>query len=254
MPSGRAFLLSSRGFWAITLAFCAVEMAIVAFAYQRNTEQHQLAEQVALVRESTTVVWHLSSRSGASSGTEVAAPPALPAQHHAWLTSVLQTLRTGGVVHALDSTAARLLPVESTDARLALTDAIVRWSSFSRLNARQPGSDAANDELRALAATLSGLGVLLAEKRDIAGREAMLLVVLAIGSCVAGFLTIGTLLLRQTRRFERSGRLMRSMMNQIGAGVCILGSTDKIADANRAPAGCSAARAVTCAGGVLATS
>ena len=62
----------------------------------------------------------------------------------------------------------------------------------------------------------------------------MLLVVLAIGSCVAGFLTIGTLLLRQTRRFERSGRLMRSMMNQIGAGVCILGSTDKIADANRA--------------------
>ena len=234
MPSGRAFLLSSRGFWAFTLAFCAVEMAVVAFAYQRNTDQRQLAEQVALVRESTTVVWQLSARPGASSGTEYPAPPAIPDPQHAWLTNVLQALRTGGAVHALNSTAAHLPPVESTDARLALTDAIVRWSSFSRLNAREPGSDAAYDELRTLGATLSGLGVLLAEKRDIAGRDAMLLVVLAIGSCVAAFLTVGTLLLRQTRRFERSGRLMRSMMNQIGAGVCILGSTDKIADANRA--------------------
>ena len=234
MPSGRAFLLSSRGFWAITLAFCAVELAIVAFAYQRNTDQRQLAEQVALVRESTTVVWHLSSRPGAISGSEFPAPPAIPDPQHAWLTNVLQALRTGGAVHALDSTAAHLPPVESTDARLALTDAVVRWSSFSRLNAREPGSDAAYDELRTLGASLSGLGVLLAEKRDTAGREAMWLVVLAIGSSVAAFLTVGTLLLRQTRRFERSGRLMRSMMNQIGAGVCILGSTDKIADANRA--------------------
>ena len=98
MPSGRAFLLSSRGFWAFTLAFCAVEMAVVAFAYQRNTDQRQLAEQVALVRESTTVVWQLSARPGASSGTEYPAPPAIPDPQHAWLTNVLQALRTGGAV------------------------------------------------------------------------------------------------------------------------------------------------------------
>ena len=97
-----------------------------------------------------------------------------------------------------------------------------------------PGSPLVQDEIRGLVPALAQLGTVLASRRDEADHTAAVLVGIALVTTAGGFIAAGLLLLRQSRRLERSGRLMRSMMNQIGAGVCIIGSTDKIADANRA--------------------
>ncbi len=224
MPSRRAYLHSLRVFWAITMVFCAIEVTILAQAYERHAAQRQLAEQTTLVRESAIVVRQLAA------GTASTAADPL----HAWLGAALNGLRSGGTVRALDHSPIQLVPADAADIRHALTDIAVRWASFTRLSAHAATSDAAHDDLRALAPALGALGALLAERRDEADRGAMLLVALAFGTGIAAFVLLSTLLMRQTRRFERSGQLMRSMMNQIGAGVCIVGSTDKIADANRA--------------------
>lgn len=234
MTSRRSNFLSSRIFWAIAVVFCAIEGAILTLAYERNIDQIELSDQVALVRESTIVVWRLVAGTSVVSGTEFPDNPTITDPQVAWLSAALQGLRTGGDVQGLDGTAFHLFPIEAADTRHTLTDAIVRWNSFLRLHTHAPGSSAAYEELRALGPSLSGLGIHLAEKRDEASRAAMRLVILALGTSVLAFVIVGSLLIRQTRRFERSGQLMRSMMNQIGAGVCILGSTDKIADANRA--------------------
>ena len=234
MTTRGAFILSSRLFWSIVVAFCAIETALLAMAYERNTDQRELADQVAMVREITTVVWRLTASAGVVSGADFPDNPTIGDPQHAWLSAALQGLRTGGEIRGLDNTLTQLVPVEAADTRHALTDVIVRWSSFMRLNSSARGSSAAYEELRALGPALAALGVHLAEKRDAASRSAMQLVVVALGTSVVAFAVVGTLLIRQTRRLERSGQLMRSMMNQIGAGVCILGSTDKIADANRA--------------------
>lgn len=234
MASRRTFTLSSRGFWAITLAFLAIEATLLSLAYRRNTDQRQLAEQVALVRESTTVVWQMAANADIVTAAHFPNSPDIADPRHTWLNSVMQGLRVGGQVHTLNNTITQLVPVGTDDARQTLTDAIVHWGSFLQLDAHAPGSGAAYNELRTLGPTLASLGTQLAEQRDEAGRTVMTLIAIAIGTCVAAFITAGTLLMNQMRRFERSGRMMRSMMNQIGAGVCILGSTNKIADANRA--------------------
>lgn len=225
MPPHRASStspLSSRLFWVITLVFCAIEIAILVQAYWRDQEQNNLAGQVALVHQGAAITWHM------------AADPTQPDPRHRWLESVLHALRSGGAVHTLENTLVYLPPVEGAEARQALTDILARWGSFTRLNTLGPNSQAANSELRALAPAMTELSTLLTRQRDDAARAATTLMTLALATSLTGFVAIGTLLLRHTRQSERSGRLLRSMMNQIGAGVCILGSTDKIADANRA--------------------
>ena len=234
MTTRRSNFLSSRVFWAIAVVFCAIEGAILAFAYERNVDQLELSDQVAVVRESTTVVWRLAASTTALPGAGFPDNPTIADPQFVWLSSALQSLRTGGEIRGLDGTPFHLVSIEAADTRHILTDAIVRWSSFLRLHTHSPGSSVAYEELRALGPSLAGLGVHLAERRDEASRAAMRLVMVALGTSMLAFVVVGTLLIRQTRRFERSGQLMRSMMNQIGAGVCILGSTDKIADANRA--------------------
>lgn len=232
--SSRSNFLSSRVFWAIAVVFCLAETAILTFAYQSNAEQRELADQVALVRESTTVVWRLAASTDIVTGSQFPDNPLITDPQVTWLTSALQSLRTGGDIRGLDNGLLHLVAIEAPEIRHTLTDAIVRWNSFIHLNTHAPGSGPAYEELRALGPTLAGLGVHLTERRDAAGRAAMHFVIIALATSVLAFIIVGTLLIRQTRRFERSGRLMRSMMNQIGAGVCIVGSTDKIADANRA--------------------
>jgi diguanylate cyclase (GGDEF)-like protein len=225
MPPSRApstSPLSSRVFWLITLVFCAIEVGILIQAYWRDQEQNHLAGQVALVHQGTAITWHM------------AADPIQPDPRHRWLDSVLRALRGGGTVLTLENTQVYLPPVEGAEARQALTEILARWGSFTRLETLGPNSQAANNELRALAPAMTELSSLLTRQRDDAAQAATTLMTLALATSLAGFVAIGTLLLRHTRQSERSGRLLRSMMNQIGAGVCILGSTDKIADANRA--------------------
>lgn len=225
MPPHRASStspLSSRVFWVITLFFCAIEVGIVVQAYGRHQEQAGLAGQVALVHQGTAITWHM------------AVDATQPDPRHHWLESILHALRSGGAVHTLENNLIYLTPVEGAEARQALMEILARWGSFTRLNALGPNSPAANSELRSLAPAMTELGIRLSRQRDDATRAAATLMTLALGTSILGFVAIGTLLLRHTRQSERSGRLLRSMMNQIGAGVCILGSTDKIADANRA--------------------
>ncbi len=224
MQPVRAALLSSRIFWAITLVFCALEAAILATALDYSTEEDRLATQLAVTHQASGVAWRLTSTTVAAE-----AEPQL-----AWLESILEGLNHGGPVNTLDNTLIQLEPVRSPEARQTLTDAIARLGSATRLHGAMPGSDLVREEIRGLVPSFAQLGAHLAAQRNESGRLAALLVGLALVSTTGGFIAAGLLLLRQSRRLERSGRLLRSMMNQIGAGVCIIGSTDKIADANRA--------------------
>ena len=224
MLPDRAAFLSSRIFWAITLVFCAIEAAILASAYDHGADEDRLATQLALTHQASGVAWRLASTSIAA---EV--DPQL-----AWLESILFGLSHGGPVHTLDNSLVQLGAIKPPDARHVLTDAVARLGSARRLHNVVPGSPLVQDEIRGLVPALAQLGTVLASRRDEADHTAAVLVGIALVTTAGGFIAAGLLLLRQSRRLERSGRLMRSMMNQIGAGVCIIGSTDKIADANRA--------------------
>jgi PAS domain-containing protein len=224
MLPDRAAFLSSRIFWAITLVFCAIEAAILATAYDHGADEDRLAAQLALTHQASGVAWRLASTSIAAE-----ADPQL-----AWLESILVGLNHGGPVHTLDNSLVQLGAIKPPDARHVLTDAVARLGSARRLHNVVPGSPLVQDEIRGLVPALAQLGTVLASRRDEADHTAAVLVGIALVTTAGGFIAAGLLLLRQSRRLERSGRLMRSMMNQIGAGVCIIGSTDKIADANRA--------------------
>ena len=136
MTTRRSNFLSSRVFWAIAVVFCAIEGAILALAYERNIDQIELSDQVALVRESTIVVWRLAAGSSVVSGSEFPDNPTVTDPQFVWLTAALQGLRTGGEVQGLDGTVFHLFPIEAADTRHTLTDAIVRWSSFLRCGGR----------------------------------------------------------------------------------------------------------------------
>ncbi len=237
MASRRASSTSplwSRIFWVITVIFCAAEVAILVQAYGHNQVQNDLARQVALVQQGTAVTWQMAA--DIESAPHADEPAGLVPQdpRERWLNAALQALRAGGTVHTLENTQIDILPVEGSEARLVLMDILARWRSVTRLNTLSPGSAAAKGELRALGPAMAELAAHLTKQKDDATHATTTLTALALGTGLAGLIAIGTLHLRQARQSERSGRLMRSMMNQIGAGVCILGSTDKIADANRA--------------------
>ena len=150
MASRRTFTLSSRGFWAITLAFLAIEATILSLAYRRHTDQRQLAEQVALVRESTTVVWQMAANADIVTAAHFPDSPDIADPRHTWLNSVLQGLRVGGQVHTLNNTITQLVPVGTDDARQTLT-AINRSLLEELAQARQtvdgaqPPDSSAND-------------------------------------------------------------------------------------------------------------
>ncbi len=237
MPSRRASLtasLPSRIFWVLAALFCAIELAMLVLAYQHTTAHRRLSEQLSLVRQGTAMAWHIAAGPGPEPQTEIAANPAVRDARHRWLESVFQSLAGGGPVHTLESNEIVLAPLENANARRILTEALAHWNSFSRLEVLDPGSSAAASELSAVAPTLTQLARQLGQEHEEAILLADRLAALVIVTGIVAFVVMCAILLRQTRRSERSGRLMRSMMNQIGAGVCILGSTNKIADANRA--------------------
>lgn len=229
---------------ALTLAFCIAEACILFLAYRQTLEYRQLSAQLGLVQQASVLVQPFS-------GPSTAPPSSLQGSvgdaNQRWLTDVLNGLLAGGPpLRSLENIAVPIGPVEDQAARRILTDLNTRWGALTG-HAAVPGSgadDTADNEVErsgqlvaALSAMASGLGQLaqhLARERDEAMHQADLFAVLAVATGILASAVVGALLLLQRRRSERSGRLMRSMMNQIGAGVCILGSTDKIADANRA--------------------
>ncbi|WP_347249630.1 sensor domain-containing diguanylate cyclase [Zoogloea sp.] len=237
MPSRRAptrASLSSRTFWVVAVLFCIIESAMLLLAYQHTAAHRRLAEQLSFVRQGTVVAWHIAAGPSPEPRTEVPGIPAPRDARHRWLESVLQALADGGPVHTLDNTEVALTPLEDSGARRSLTEALARWTSFSRLETLDPGSPASVSEISTLAPALAELARQLSQQHREATQLADRLAALAIVTGCVAFVVMCATLLRQTRRSERSGRLMRSMMNQIGAGVCIVGSTNKIADANRA--------------------
>ena len=237
MPARRASpraSLSSRTFWVLAVLFCVIETTILVLTYQHTNAHRQLSDQLSLVRQGTAMAWQIFARPAPSPHAEIIGNPAVHDPRHRWLKSALQGLAGGGPVRTLENTEINLSPLENVDARRALTDLLARWNSFTRFEVLDPGSPAATQELATIAPALTELSRQLTHLHEEAVLLADRLAALAVITGLVAFVVMCAILLRQTRRSERSGRLMRSMMNQIGAGVCILGSTDKIADANRA--------------------
>ncbi|NML24610.1 diguanylate cyclase domain-containing protein [Zoogloea dura] len=228
--------------WALTVVFCIAEAGILFLAYRHTLEYRQLSTQLGLVQQGSALAYQLS----AGPATPVLNPSNDPRQR--WLTGLLSGLLAGGTsLHSLENIRVAVGPVEGQEARRILAELNSRWSALtSQTLLSTLSQDAAADldaehhasrlaaELAAIGPGMGHLAMQLARQRDEAMRQADLFAVLAVATGLLACLVVGTLLLLQRRRSERSGRLMRSMMNQIGAGVCILGSTDKIADANRA--------------------
>lgn len=227
---------------ALTVIFCIAEACILFLAYRHTLDYRQLSAQLGLVQQASALVRQFSPAAPASG------PPSLPDDvRQRWLTDLLNGLLAGGSpVHSLEHIAIPVGPVEGQTARRILADLNTHWSaltSHSPLSGIDTAEAADSEAERAghltaeLAAVASGMGQLaqhLTRERDDAMHQADLFAILAVATGVLASAVVGALLLQQRRRSERSGRLLRSMMNQIGAGVCILGSTDKIADANRA--------------------
>jgi len=226
-PSSRPRLLSSRVLCVTTLTVCAIAVALLTLAYRHHLEERQLADQIAVVREAATIARQIADR-GSTSGH------APTDRQQTWLSANLHGLGSGGELRTLDNAPIRLAPIGDAEASRRLMELTVRWQHFRRITVDGARSGLADEELRQFAPALAALGTRLAERREEAARSAMLLVGLALGISLVAFITVGALLRHESRRFERSGQLLRSMLNQIGAGVCILGGGDKIVDANRA--------------------
>lgn len=226
--------LSSRTFWVLAVLFCAIETTILIQAYQQTAAHRRVSEQLSLVRQSTAMAWHIAAGQAPTVHADIIVNPAVRDPRHRWLESALQGLAGGGAVHTLENVELVLTPLDNPAARRTLTELLARWNNFARLEVLDPGSAVASSELATIAPALSELARLLATQHEEAVLQADRLTALAVITGLVAFVVMCAILLRQTQRSERSGRLMRSMMNQIGAGVCILGSTDKIADANRA--------------------
>ncbi len=229
---------------ALTIAFCIAEACILFLAHRHTLEYRQLSAQLGLVQQASVLVQPFS---GPSTAPPSSLQSTLGDAQQRWLTDLLNGLLAGGPpLHGLDNISAAIGPVEGQAARRILTDLSAQWGALTS-HVNVSGADATNAAeteversgqiAAALSSLASGMGQLaqqLARERDEAMHQADLFAILAVLTGILASVVVGTLLLQQRRRSERSGRLMRSMMNQIGAGVCILGSTDKIADANRA--------------------
>lgn len=237
MPSRRSSsrsAVSVRAFWILALLFCAVEISLAVPAYRYTLAHRQVSDQLSLVRQGTAMAWNIAAGPNPHARADVIINPAVRDPRHRWLEAMLHGLAAGGAVHTLEHVRVDLSPIENIEARRILTDAQARWNSFTHLEVLDPGSASAAAELAALTPPLADLAQQLVALQNDAGRLADRFVILAALTGMLALVLMGALFLHQSRRSERSGRLMRSMMNQIGAGVCILGSTDKIADANRA--------------------
>ena len=166
MPSRRAptrASLSSRTFWVVAVLFCIIESAMLLLAYQHTAAHRRLAEQLSFVRQGTVVAWHIAAGPSPEPRTEVPGIPAPRDARHRWLESVLQALVDGGPVHTLDNTEVALTPLEDSGARRSLTEALARWTSFSRLETLDPGSPASVSEISTLAPALAELPPLPAD-------------------------------------------------------------------------------------------
>ncbi|KAB2970454.1 sensor domain-containing diguanylate cyclase [Zoogloea sp.] len=224
--------------WALTAGFCIAEACLLFLTYRHTLEYRQLSAQVGLVQQGSAFAYQLSA-------TPAIHPADDPRQR--WLTNLLRGLLAGGTpLHTLENIRVAAGPVEGQEARRILAELNAHWSAItSQAPLAAGGPDGTTEleverasrlaiELSAIGPGMSQLTGHLTRQRDEAVRLADLFALLALGTGLLACVVVGALLLQQRRRSERSGRLMRSMMNQIGAGVCILGSTDKIADANRA--------------------
>lgn len=217
--------LSPRLFWIIAAGFVLFESGLLGLAYQYTRDQHRLTEQLALVHQGSAVAWQMASSPPAGAAAE---------SRQLWLGSTLHALRDGGTVLSLENTLTQLTPMDSPTARLAASRALGHWNKFVDFNLRAPVTTQARDELAAMSAPLHELSNILSLERNQAARSATMMGLIALAAGILTFITVGSLLLHQTLRFARSGQMLRSMMNQIGAGVCILSSGGRIADVNRA--------------------
>ncbi|MBS0370244.1 MAG: sensor domain-containing diguanylate cyclase [Proteobacteria bacterium] len=227
MPSRRTSHqpLSPRLFWVIAAGFVLFESTLLGLAYQYTRNQHRLTEQLALVHQGSAVAWQMVSSPSNDATSK---------SRQVWLGSMLHALDSGGSVVSLENTLAQLPPLDSPNARLAATRIQTHWDEFVRLNRQAPDSTPARGELAAMSAPLHELSNILSLERNEASRTAAVMGLIAVAAGILTFITAGSLMLHQILRFARSGQMLRSMMNQIGAGVCILSSGGRIADANRA--------------------
>jgi diguanylate cyclase (GGDEF)-like protein len=217
--------LSPRLFWVIATGFVLFESALLGLAYQYTRNQHRLTEQLALVHQGSAVAWQMISSPSADAAAK---------SRQLWLDSMLHALDSGGSVVSLENTLAQLPPLDSPNARLTASRIQTHWDEFARLNRQAPGSAEARGELTAMSSPLHELSNILSLERNEASHTATVMGLIAVGAGILTFITTGSLMLHQILRFARSGQMLRSMMNQIGAGVCILSSGGRIADANRA--------------------
>ncbi len=222
-PHHAAQPLSPRLFWMVAAGFVLFESAILGLAYQHTRNQHRLTEQLALVHQGSAVAWQMASSPASDATAE---------SRQLWLGATLHALGNGGSVVSLENTLTQLPPLESPNARLAASKVQVRWDNFIRLKHERP--DMAQNELAAMTQPLHELSNILSLERNEAARTATLMGLIAVAAGILTFITAGSLMLHQILRFARSGQMLRSMMNQIGAGVCILSSGGRIADVNRA--------------------
>lgn len=217
--------LSSRLFWVVAAGFVLFESTLLGLAYHYTRNQHRLTEQLALVHQGSAVAWQMLASPSSGSAAE---------SRQRWFASMLHALGSGGSVVTLENTLTQLPPLDSPNAQLAAARIQPHWDKFAQLSLHHPDSPLARDELAAVAPPLHELSNILSLERNEASRTATMMGLIAVAAGILTFITTGALMLQQILRFARSGQMLRSMLNQIGAGVCILSSGGHVADVNRA--------------------
>lgn len=217
--------LSPRLFWLIATGFVLFESCLLGLTYHYTHNQYTLTEQLALTHQGSAVAWQIASSPTTSPDAE---------SRRLWLGSALYALRSGGHVVTLENTPAQLAPLASPSAQLAASRVLAHWDRFIHFNKQTPDTTQARAEITVMTQSLHELSNILSLERNEASRTAAIMGFIAVAAGILAFITAGTLMQHQILRFARSGQMLRSMMNQIGAGVCILSSSGRIADVNRA--------------------
>ncbi|WP_374487735.1 diguanylate cyclase domain-containing protein [Zoogloea sp.] len=227
MAVHRESALSPRLFWLTATLLASLELAFMNLAYQAQTSQLALGDQRCVTQQLQMMGWQLEQ-----SPPQADIPEGM--RQLAWITQSLKALEGGGTVESLDHSILRLHALDSQSTQDELNHAIPHWESYRHLMSLGGSPAPAEPELKAMNTILGRMDKQLAQEQEEAGKTMLKHIASALGVGFIGFAGMGALLLRQNQRSHRSRQMLRSVINQIGAGVCILGRTGRIVDANRA--------------------